>query len=390
MSGPTRLRRWWSGFWFSELDARPLALMRIGVGTIVTWMLLERLSVGRTVLSDEGWFPHDAAVRLMDAWHWSLLHPFGAPWQVTALLALGGLGALAFTLGWYPRLGGLVAFVVLTSVHHRNPAVLYGADSVARVWLAYLLLMPCGRALSIDAVRRRLRDKAPAFGGAPATVPAWPVRLFQIQVATVYFTTGLSKSYGTDYHEGTALWHALANPVYSRWLDVAEPLYAAGASVLAALTVMTLWWELAFAFMVPFRRLRPVALGIGVFVHGGIFVLMDIEWWGPLMLLSYLAFIDPRRVHKLWLRHVRETRERWWDRRLTLTFDPGDAEAKDFAERVAALDAYGLVRRVADADRDGRRLVRRHDVYEVPASEHLASIAAVLPRWARPWLRRPG
>ncbi len=387
MSAVAELRRRWSTFWFGELDARPVALLRIGVGTIVTWMLLERLSVARTVLSDDGWFPHEAAVHLMDPWHWSLLHPFGAPWQVTTVLVLGGLGALAFTLGLYTRLGGAVAFVALASVHTRNPAVLYGADSVARVWLAYLLLMPCGRAWSVDAIRHRLRDHDAAFGSPAPTLPAWPVRLFQIQVATVYLTTGISKAYGTDYHDGTALWHALSNPVYSRWLDVAEPLYAAGGSVLAALTVMTLWWELAFAFMVPFRRLRPIALGLGVFVHGGIFVLMDIEWWGPLMLLSYLAFVDPRRLHGLWLRQVRETRERWWDRRMTLTFDPADTTARGFADRVAALDVYGLVQLRPDPTQEGRRLVRRHDGYEVPVAEHAGSIGAVLPRWARPWLR---
>ena len=77
----------------------------------------------------------------------------------------------------------------------------------------------------------------------------------------IYLTTGISKAYGVDYHAGLALWYALVNPVHSRFYPLAVPLYQAVFPVLKVATIITLWWELAFAFMVPFRRLRWLALG---------------------------------------------------------------------------------------------------------------------------------
>lgn len=339
---------WWRRFFFGQRDVRPLALMRIGVGVIVTWMLFERVAVARAALSDEGWLPSDAAQALMDPWHWSIFHTIDQPMAVAALLLFGGCCALLFTVGLFTRWAGAVAFVILASTHVRNPAVLYGADSVARIWVFYLLLMPCGRAWSIDAVRARVRTGGRAFRGPPALMEAWPVRLLQFQVALVYLATGVSKFYGSDYHEGTALWFALANPTYSRFYVIAEPVLSSSAPLLAVLTIVTLWWELAFAFMMPLRVTRRAALGMGLFVHGGIFVAMQIQFWGPLMLLSYLSFASGRGVHRFWIRHVRETRDKRWPQRLVLRYDPAEAVAESLAARLRALDSFGLIRCVPE------------------------------------------
>jgi len=368
---------WWRRFFFGDTDVRPLALMRIGVGVIVTWMLLERIAVAEAVLSDEGWLPSDAAEALMDPWHWSIFHTIDQPMAIAALLLVGGACALLFTVGLFTRWAGFVAFVILASTHVRNPAVLYGADSVARIWLFYLLLMPCGRAWSIDAIRDRIRAGGRAFRAKPALMESWPVRLLQFQVALIYLTTGVSKFYGSDYHEGTALWFALANPTYSRFYPVAEPVLSSVAPVLAFLTLVTLWWELAFAFMMPLRVSRRVALGIGVFVHGGIFVAMQIQFWGPLMLLSYLGFVSGRGVHRLWIRHVRETRDKRWSRRLVLRFDPAQAVDEALVCRLQALDSFGLIRCVPERGVESSWTLASGDA--VPESEVAARVRRVLP-----------
>jgi hypothetical protein len=381
------LARAWHAAFLADVDVRPMGLMRIGVGTIVTSMLVERIDVAAAAYSDDGWIPHDVAIHLMDPAHWSIFHTFGAAWQVTAIIALGALAALAFTLGLWTRPMGIVAFVVLASVHVRNPAVLYGGDLTGRTLLFYLLLAPCGAAFSIDADRRRralARDRLarsePLPRGGPVLGPVWPVRLLQIQIAIIYFTTGFSKVQGTDYHAGTALGYALANPVFSRFHSFAAPLFRALAPVLAVLTKITLWWELAFAFMLPWRRLRIVALVVGLFVHGGIFVLMDIEWWGPLMMLSYFAFVPGRALDRIWARQVRQARATRWPDRLLLEFDPADAVVVRSAAAIATSDAFRLVRVVPSPGLETRwRLTRRAD--GTPADS--AALHRVLPLWAR-------
>lgn len=364
----SRLTRAWHAWFLADTDVRPLALMRIGVGTIVTSMLVERFDVATEAYSDAGWIPHAAAVQLMDPTHWSLLHALGSPTEVFVLLLLGAIAAACFTLGLFTRPLGVLAFAVLVSVHVRNPAVLYGGDLTGRILLFYLLLAPCGRAYSLDSLRRRravLREQLARGvvahrGAAPATGPVWPVRLLQIQICVIYLMTGFSKSQGHDYGDGTALWYALDNPVYSRFWPWAQPLFAALAPLLAALTVVTLYWELAFAFMVPFRRLRPLALGTGLFVHGGIFVLMMIEWWGPLMMLSYFAFVRGRTLDRIWAKQLRSARAQRWDARLRLSYDPGDAALVRWVAALVSVDLFRLIEVVPDES--GRwRLQRRSD-----------------------------
>ena len=340
----------WSRYWFRELDARPIAVLRLFLGVVIAWMLLERVSVADVAYSDDGWIPNEAAVQLMDRWHWSLFHYVDGPVFVRLCLVVGAVAALGFAVGAFTRASGLVALVVLASMHVRNPAVLYGADSLARIFLVYLLLADSGAAWSVDAVRRRVREGKAAFLGPTPTLQAWPVRLFQWQVAAIYLFTGINKAYGVDYHEGTTLWYAVANPTYSR-LYFLEPLYAALYPMLSAATQVTLWWEVAWAFMVPFAPTRKAALAIGVVVHGGIFVALDIEWWGPLMLASYLAFVEPHFFRRAWLSQVRAVRQRRWDERLRFDIAHDDAAALSLARRVRALDVFGLVHTVVDAPR---------------------------------------
>lgn len=104
---------WWRRFFFGPRDVRPLALMRVGVGIIVTWMLLERVAVAEAALSDEGWLPPEAARALMDPWHWSLFHSIDQPMAIAALLLLGGGCSLLFAVGLFTRWAGAIAFVIL-------------------------------------------------------------------------------------------------------------------------------------------------------------------------------------------------------------------------------------------------------------------------------------
>lgn len=372
----------WGRFWFGELDARPIGLMRIIVGVIVAWMLAERIPPAETTFSHRGWLSHEAALQLMDPWHWSIFHLYDGPVAVQLTLALGAVAALSFAAGLRTRATGLVAFVVLASMQVRNPAVLYGADSVVRIWFFYLLLADSGAAYSVDAVRRRLARGEPGFLARPPTLQAWPVRLFQLQVATVYLLTGINKAYGTDYHEGTALWLAVANPTYSRFF-VLEPLYAAIYPFLVIGTKITLYWEMALPFMVPFRPTRIIALGFGVMVHGAIFLLLDIEWWGPIMITSYLAFIEPRPLHRLWLGQLRAVRSRRWDERLRFEVAKSDDRARRLADAARAIDPYGLVS-VSIAEGESR-LVRRASGETVAPEAWRGELAGVLPRGLR-WL----
>jgi hypothetical protein len=340
--------------WFGQTDARPIALMRIAFGAMITIQLLQRFTVARKAYSSEGYLTQKAAAAFVSDWQWSLFFVYDAPWFVQSVILLGVAGAVLFTLGHWTRVAGIVAFIALTSLHNRNSFSMYGGDIVPRQFLFYLLLMTSDRVWSVRAWRARLRASHDAVQrgkdprSAPrraATIDVWPVRLFQIQIMILYLCTGLHKAQGIDYHDGSALWYGLVNPATSRLYPWGFPLYRAIYPVLELSTFFTLWWELLFPFMVPFRRLRPIALWGGVFVHGGIAVFMQVGWWAPIMLLSYLAFVSGRPFARVRLANLRQRRTQVARaQRVELSYDEGDARAVQLAARIAAIDDARLIR----------------------------------------------
>ena len=58
---------------------------------------------------------------------------------------------ILFILGYKTEWLKFVQFILLLSFHERNPVILHGGDILLRALSFYLMLSPCGKALSIDS-----------------------------------------------------------------------------------------------------------------------------------------------------------------------------------------------------------------------------------------------
>lgn len=135
--------------------------------------------------------------------------------------------------------GGVANALLAMWFFFRNPTFSNGGDEVFRLTSLYLALAstavgPGGRSLSRD------RAVAVADGDAesPATVPAWTLRMVQIQIALVYFVAGFWKVLGAPWWDGSAIQYALGNSAFSRfgapeWAWV-QPVFAAATIVIAS------------------------------------------------------------------------------------------------------------------------------------------------------------
>ena len=126
-----------------------------------------------------------------DAWtHWC-----ERPANEYLLFDIWAASLACLTVGLCTRPASVIALLLTVSFHLRIVQTTNGGDSVARCGLFYLMLAPAGAVWSVDAwVMRRWR----AWRGAPPApspvlIPAWPVRLMQIQLCLIYFFTGLVK-----------------------------------------------------------------------------------------------------------------------------------------------------------------------------------------------------
>ena len=93
-----------------------------------------------------------------------------------------------------------------------------------------------------------------------------PLRLFRFQIALIYLNAGLWKLLNPYWSDGSAVHYVLESNVYRRF---PYELPVSFDALVPLLTYGTLFWELAFAPLVLFKRTRPVALAAGVPLHLG-------------------------------------------------------------------------------------------------------------------------
>lgn len=306
---PRALIRVWDRFWFAPTSARPLGAFRIVFGPIVL------LNLALIAPDIDVWFTDAGRLRGNEpremagaAWseafnvpmRWSPLQTYRDPWTVRAFFLGTAVAAVGFTLGWRTRVMSVAVYAGMLSIHHANLLTNSGADALLTIVCFLMMLSPCGAAYSLDA-RRRARGYGGAFS---ALVSPWPQRLIAIQVSVVYFMAGILKAGGKTWIDGTALHYVLSNAEIRRF-DLGLTAYP---SLINAMTLGTVITEVALAFLLWVRAARPLMIAIGVTLHCGIMLTINIPIFGELMMATYLCFLtagewdvvarrlDPRRL----------------------------------------------------------------------------------------------
>ncbi|MCA9654751.1 MAG: hypothetical protein KC501_32850 [Myxococcales bacterium] len=232
------VRAQWSRFWFELEDPRSMAAFRIALTLVAIANVAGLWPWHAMLLSSEGILDGAEAARtfapgsfapglLERAWAIvtgpvSLLYLFDGPAALGLHLAVFGLSALAFLVGWRTRAAGIVMFFAMDGLLVRNFLFWEGTEIVIRVFTAYLVCARCGHAYGVDAWRyRRDHPEKPRY----RPIPAWPRRLAIVQLAVLLGTTGLLKT-GDAWLDGDAIYYALHSQHYARF--VGAPSWSLG------------------------------------------------------------------------------------------------------------------------------------------------------------------
>jgi uncharacterized membrane protein YphA (DoxX/SURF4 family) len=272
------------------VDARPLALLRIGLGAVVLIDLGDRLRDFHAFYTSAALVPAPAPAGAASVLQrWSLLAISNDSRVALAIFVLAFVAALLLMLGLFTRAAAAATLIALVSLHHRNSYIEGGGDAVLRALAFWSIFIDVGARLSLDV---RLNRRA-----ALDTIPGLPVRLLQLQIAMIYLFAFLGKT-GPTWRDGSAVLQALST---ADWARGAGPWLASHPSLCRGLTWTTLAFEAAFAPLVfwPARlpwpahlpRPRAIALGAGWLLHGGIFLTMRVGNFCEAMALSYLALV---------------------------------------------------------------------------------------------------
>ena len=287
-----RFRDWYFGHLAAREDGAAIALVRITLGLAVLLLALP------FVVTEAG--PEIVAFAFCDddvgGYRGIVGTPgirfFGGPRPEVALglLTTAAIAAALMVVGLFGRLPVLIAAITTHIVFIQNSEVSGGGDALLGNALFLLLLSNCTQTLSLDA---RLRSGRFVD---PTPVAAWPRKLVLVQLAIVYTVTGVQKlvsSAWTPLDGFSALYQILQSPQWARDPDLV--VWTDGWLVLPAalLSIVTIVWEVFFFVVLIDRNWRWLFAVVGLGMHAGILVLMEVGAFSWLSMSFYPAMFAP-------------------------------------------------------------------------------------------------
>lgn len=268
-----RLAERWNEYWYAPMPAIRLDAFRQALLFTLVLYMLARWMHAAEWLTAVGFHPSPAADRI-NAPQLPLL-----PVQWLPLLGVGLFGSLALAIfGWLRRPATVVALLLVIYVSLVDPIA---AFTLNRLYIFSLVLFALAPAADADD-----------------TIPAWPVRILQLNLVLHYATSGVCKALRGDWlTHSDVLWAQLQN------------IYMTDAAALIVrvtpMWAMTLLQHLAFGFelfaplLFGLRRLRPYALVIGLAMHVVIAVTMyQLIYFSGQMMCFYLLFVTPGTLQR--------------------------------------------------------------------------------------------
>jgi predicted DCC family thiol-disulfide oxidoreductase YuxK len=295
------LNRVWSQIWFQSSPTAPLELARIGIGAVLLLHYALATPYLFDIWGDAGWMPRELALKDHDPWMQSVFFYFWVPWELVAFHGLFLLCCTAFMVGWRTSWVKWVVLVGQVSYDHRNPMLAYGVDWMLANLLFILCLAPIGRAMSLDRVRAVRATKVKSLEALlPPYSSPWAgacTRLMQVQMAVVFFYSGVTKLGGDEWWNGDAVWSVFTFDEY--YSGIILDVLASHYWLVNLATYGTVLIEIAFPFLIWQRSTRPYMLAASVLLHLLFAFLMGLFYFSLVMIMGHMSVVRPEWLARL-------------------------------------------------------------------------------------------
>lgn len=285
----TRAQAWGrlESFWLGPLSVARFALVRTVLGiTVFLWALT--LAPDLLAIFGDGGF---AEGHVLNRSKVLVIFRFvDGDAVVVAGFVLLVLGAAALILGRFTRFALPIVALLLITYTTVGAGFFIGTENVMRVLaveLAFFAALTPSAYLDSPSSRRV----------GPGTLPAWGVRLIQVQMTILYATTAIAKWQGEAWREGVAVLDALT-PVHT--LRFPAPAALVESDLVVSLLT---WGVLGFETMLPFllwhpRTRRPAVIAAFV-AHVGFGLFIEIGLFPLAMAVGLVAFVSNADAERL-------------------------------------------------------------------------------------------
>ena len=274
-------------------DARSLAAFRIGIGILIFVDAMVRFAAAESFYSNAGFLDAELAQYVSPGAYSLNYLSDSVAFQQLIFFALA-CSAVLLCVGCFTRMATLCCWLLIASIHVRNPMYLIGGDTLLRMLVFWSLFIPLGKVWSVDQFRQRntkkLADNRYTSAGLVCSVGT---ACLLLQVCVMYVTAGLSK-WNDPWLSGVAMDYILRQDCYARplsgWL-VKFPTF------ISLVNYSTLVIELVVPFLVfvPYRtgQVRLAAVAFFWAFHLGIELTMDVGKFTYVSMAAWLLFLPP-------------------------------------------------------------------------------------------------
>jgi len=268
------------GQWF-EIDLRALAAFRISLGLLLIADLALRARNLGAFYTDSGVLPREAL--FSDYTNVYSLHALsGEAWVQSVLFCLAGAFALAMTVGYRTRIATIASWLLLVSLHIRNPMVLNSGDVLLRMLLFWGVFLPLDERWSVSAGHSE---------GNRTTVASIATMALLLQVVLMYTTNTIHKFRGELWRNGEALVHIMSADQFTLLLGNTLAEYHTLLELFNHLwLVLILLSPLLFILT---GRARVILPTLFVGMHLGMLVTLQIGLFPLVVVAALIPFYPP-------------------------------------------------------------------------------------------------
>ncbi len=242
------------------IDLRSLALLRISMALIVLADLYWRSGDLRAHYTDFGILPRYALLeKFAHPWYMSFHLASGTSFVTGLLFVIHAVFAVMLLVGYRTRLANFGTWILLISLHTRNPYLLQGGDALLRMMLFWSLFLPLGARYSVDSTLY-LSSKQ-----MPNRYLSWGTVAYLGQVVMMWVFAAMLKT-GSDWEKGTAIYYALSIDSFAT--PLAKYMLMMPLSVLKSMTWFTLYFERygSILLFIPVLTGPLRTIGIGIYL----------------------------------------------------------------------------------------------------------------------------
>ena len=192
------------------------------------------------------------------------------------LLLFAACGLLA---GFFSRNSAIIAWFLHLCAAKSGGLVSYGVDNFMTIGLFYLMLSPLPDRYSLDRKVCKLKTKDRQLLG-------FFRRILQIHLCLIYFFSGLTKSFGSGWWDGSNMWRALARPPF----NLLDPTFVIRWHYLLPFIGISIFAiEITYPVFIWPNRTRGIWLALIISMHLAIGAFMGMYLFAMIMIILNLA-----------------------------------------------------------------------------------------------------